>query len=121
MGDILWRLGEPNDTPLHRRFVKREEKYGLIYKINLSPHITLTGYLLMRLRFRAMISSSSLAAFSATNIPSGPRPNQADTPGLRPPVQRARANNAEAPAMQALPTTPPAKPPPRGSLLNLSV
>ena len=75
----------------------------------------------MRLRLRAMISSSSLAAFSATNIPSGPRPNQADTPSLRPPVKQARANNAEAPPMQALPSSPPAKPPPRGSLLTLSV
>ena len=75
----------------------------------------------MRLRLRAMISSSSLAAFSATNIPSGPRPNQADTPSLRPNVQHARANPADTPVMQALPTTPPAKPPPRGSLLNLSV
>ena len=79
----------------------------------------------MRLRLRAMISSSSLAAFSATNIPSGPRagqvPNQADTPSLRPHTQHARTNGADAPAMQALPTTPPAKPPPRGSLLNLSV
>jgi len=79
----------------------------------------------MRLRLRAMISSSSLAAFSATNIPSGPRlgqvPNQADTPVLRPHVQTARANAPQPPTMQALPATPPAKPPPRGSLLNLSV
>lgn len=75
----------------------------------------------MRLKLRAMISSSSLSAFSATNIPSGPRPNQADTPSLRPNVQSARANSPGALPMQALPTTPPAQPPPRGSLLNLSV
>ncbi|MBC7635424.1 MAG: hypothetical protein H7251_07465, partial [Acetobacteraceae bacterium] len=66
----------------------------------------------MRLRLRAMISSSSLAAFSATNIPAGPRagqvPNQADTPSLRPNVQSARANSPGALPMQALPTTPPA-------------
>jgi len=68
-----------------------------------------------------MISSSSFAAFSATTIPSGPRPNQADTPSLRPHAQSARANTPAALPMQALPTTPPSQPPPRGSLLNLSV
>ncbi len=75
---------------------------------------------------RAMISTSSLAAFSANNIPSGPRPSAptqrptvTDIPGAVAGVQQARANTQT--PLQALPSSPPSQPPPRGSLLNLSV
>ena len=65
---------------------------------------------------RAMISTSSLAAFSANNIQ---RPTVTDIPGAVAGVQQARANTQT--PLQALPSSPPSQPPPRGSLLNLSV
>ena len=72
----------------------------------------------MRLTVLYMLSTSSLQAFSgATTTAPLNRPDPAN------PVRLARAQPQAAArqASPALPGTAPANPPPRGSLLNLSV
>ncbi|MCC6717070.1 MAG: hypothetical protein IT555_04235 [Acetobacteraceae bacterium] len=81
-----------------------------------------------------MISNLSLSAFSAADLrPAGPRPPAARPPSDRPPVEaspqvdRVRAQSETRPAQGGLslgstpPAAPPGRPPPRGSLLDLSV
>jgi hypothetical protein len=70
----------------------------------------------MRRTILRMIATGSLSAFSSTAMPAL-RP-----PGLQP--ARATPEPAARPAQELAPTPPPApsgRPPPRGSLLDLSV
>ncbi|MGH7041904.1 MAG: hypothetical protein ACREFY_07215 [Acetobacteraceae bacterium] len=77
----------------------------------------------MRLMFRAMIASSSLAAFSASVMKAGLSPIQ----GAAPPRPFGMAQSTPQPLMplQLAPAEPsqisPQAPLPRGSLLDLSV
>lgn len=78
----------------------------------------------MRGKVRFMISTGSLAAFSASAIPSLQRPGPT---GLQPlPVASRRptetgASATTAPGTAPLPLTQPSRTTPRGSLLDLSV
>jgi len=75
----------------------------------------------MRLILRAMIASSSLAAFSASVMKAGLGPVQAPVP-LRP-FAPAPTNAPASPPVLVAPEKPPSPPAtaPRGSLLDLTV